>query len=281
MTERDHDLMLCWGTVNASTMLELIDAAAVGGYGSISVSPRLYAATLSAGVSNEMLRAALDAQNVRVAVIEPLLNGLPGAHTPDSAPPEHRTLYEFTEDYCYAMAEAVGAQTISLSHFLGSPVPMSEMIGVIGPIVSRARARGFAVCVEFIPDTGIDTLATARQIYDAIDDSEFGVMFDAWHFARSGGTLDQLVGLPPGMVTIVQLCDRIESEPGAAYVPMAGRLLPGTGDLPLVEWTSRLLADHPDAVVGVEVFSGELQAMSAAEAALLAAVATRDVLSHV
>jgi sugar phosphate isomerase/epimerase len=106
-------------------------------------------------------------------------------------------------------------------------------------------------------------------------------MWDAWHFARSGGTLDQLAGLPPGMVTIVQLSDRIETEPGAAYVPMAGRLLPGKGDLPLVEWTNQLLADHPDAVVGVEVFSGDLQAMSAAEAALLAAVATRDVLAHV
>jgi len=279
--ERDHDLMLCWGTVNAATMLELIDAAAIGGYGSISVSPRLYAATLAGGISNETLRSALSAQNIRVAVIEPLLNGLPGAHTPDSAPPEHRTLYEFTEDYCYAMAEAVGAETISLSHFLGSPVPVSEMIDAIGPIVARARERGFAVCVEFIPDTGIDNLETARQIYDAVDDRDFGVMFDAWHFARSGGTLEQLVGLPPGMISIIQLCDRIEPEPGAAYVPMAGRLLPGKGDLPLAAWTSQLLADHPGAVVGVEVFSGDLQAMPAAEAALLAAVATRDVLSRV
>jgi hypothetical protein len=42
-----------------------------------------------------------------------------------------------------------------------------------------------------------------------------------------------------------------------------------------------LLADHPDAVVGVEVFSGELQAMTPPEAALLAAVATRDVLALV
>jgi hypothetical protein len=62
---------------------------------------------------------------------------------------------------------------------------------------------------------------------------------------------------------------------------MAGRLLPGKGDLPLVAWTSQLLADHPGAVLGVEVFSSDLQAMPAAEAALLAAVATRDVLSHV
>jgi len=281
VAERDHELMLCWGTVNASTMLELIDAAAVGGYRSISVSPRLYDATRAAGVSGDTLRAALDSHDVRVAVIEPLLNGLPGAHTPDSAPPEHRTLYEFTEDHCYAMAEAIGAQTISLSHFLGSPVPVSAMIDVIGPIVSRARQRGFEMCIEFIPDTGIDNLATARQIHDAVDDGRLGVMFDAWHFARSGGSLDQLVDLPPGMITIVQLCDRIEPEAGAAYVPMAGRLLPGQGDLPLVEWTRRLLADHPDAVVGVEVFSGELQALPAAEAALLAAVATRDVLAHV
>ena len=262
-------------------MLELIEAAAVGGYRSISVSPRLYAATRAAGVTDAALRSALYSQDIQVAVIEPLLNGLPGAHTPESSPPEHRTLYEFTEDYCYAMAEAIGAQTISLSHFLGSPVPVAEMIEAIGPIVSRAGQRGFDLCIEFIPDTGIDSLATARDIYDAIADDRLGVMLDAWHFARSGGSLDQLSDLPPGMISVVQLCDRIAPEPDAAYVPMAGRLLPGDGDLPLVELTRRLLADHPKAIVGVEVFSGELQAMPAREAALLAAVATRTVLAQV
>ena len=280
-SSRDLDLMLCWGTVNAPTLLDLIDAAAAGGYRSISVSPRLYEATRAAGVGREALRAALHTHGVRVAVIEPLLSGLPGAHTPDSAPPEHRSLYEFTEDYCYSMAEAIEADTISLSHFLGAPVPVTEMIEVVGPMVQRARDRGFRLCVEFIPDTGIGDLTTARQIYEAVGDDEFGVMLDAWHFARSGGTLDQLHGLPPGMITILQLCDRIEPEPGAAYVPMAGRLLPGKGELALVELTRRVLADHPAVVVGVEVFSGELQALPPDQAALLAAVATRDVLALV
>jgi sugar phosphate isomerase/epimerase len=273
--------MLCWGTVNASTLIELIEAAGAAGFRSISVSPRLYEATRVAGVNDGSVRDVLESYDVRVAVIEPLLNGLPGSHTPESAPPLHRTLYQFTEDYCYAMAEAIGAETISLSHFLGTPVPVSAMIDAIGPIVSRARQRGFAICIEFIPDTGIDNLATARQIYDAVADNHLGVMLDAWHFARSGGSLDQLVGLPPGMISVVQLCDRIEPEPGAAYVPMAGRLLPGEGELPLVDWTRRLLADHSQAIVGVEVFSTELQALPAEAAAQRAAVATRGVLARV
>jgi sugar phosphate isomerase/epimerase len=273
--------MLCWGTVNAPTMLELIDAATAGAYASVSVSPRIYEATRAAGIGREALRGALHANDVRVAVIEPLLNGLPGAHTPESAPPEHRSLYEFTEDYCHAMAEAVEADTISLSHFLGSPVPVSEMIDAVAPMVARARERGFRMCVEFIPDTGISDLATARQIYEAVGGEGFGVMLDAWHFARSGGTLDQLEGLPRGMITILQLCDRTEPEPGAAYVPMAGRLLPGHGELPLVDLTRRVLADHPDVVIGVEVFSGDLQALPPAQAALSAALATREVLALV
>jgi sugar phosphate isomerase/epimerase len=278
--QRDRDLMLCWGTVNAPTMLELIEAAAAGGYESISVSPRMYEATRAAGVGREALRGSLHANGVRVAVIEPLLSGLPGAHTPESAPPEHRSLYEFTEDYCYSMGEAIEAETISLSHFLGTPVAVAEMIDTVGPIVARARERGFRTCVEFIPDTGIGDLATARDIHDAVADDHFGVMLDAWHFARSGGTLDQLDGLPAGMITILQLCDRIEPEPGAAYVPMAGRLLPGRGELPLTELTRRVLAHHPGAVVGVEVFSAELQALPPAQAALLAAVSTRDVFAE-
>src|SRR5437773_2761262 len=147
--------MLCWGTVNASTLIELIEAAGAAGFRSISVSPRLYEATRVAGVNGGSVR-------------------------------------------------------------------------------------------------------DVRESYDVLD---------AWHFARSGGSLDQLVGLPPGMISVVQLCDRIEPEPGAAYVPMAGRLLPGEGELPLVDWSRRLLADHSQAIVGVEVFSTELQALPAEAAA--------------
>jgi hypothetical protein len=62
---------------------------------------------------------------------------------------------------------------------------------------------------------------------------------------------------------------------------MSGRLLPGEGELPLVALTQHVLADHPAAVVGVEVFSGELQAMPAIDAALLAGTAIRDVLLKV
>ena len=125
---RDHELMLCWGTVNSRTMLDLIEAAAIGGYRSISVSPRLYHATRAAGITDAAVCSALYSQDVSVAVIEPLLSGLPGALTTETAPREHRSLYEFTEDYCYAMAEAIGARTISLSHFLGAPVPVTAMI---------------------------------------------------------------------------------------------------------------------------------------------------------
>jgi sugar phosphate isomerase/epimerase len=278
---RDRDLMLAWGTVNARTMLDLIEAAAVAGYRSISVSPRLYQATRTAGISDGAIRSALYSQDVSVAVIEPLLRGLPGAHTPESAPREHRTLFEFDEDYCYAMAESIGAQMISLSHFLGSPVLLREMVDAIGPIVSRASERGFDVCIEFIPDTGIDSLATARQIYDAVASTRLGVMFDVWHFARAGGSIDQLADIPAGMITVLQLSDRIAPAPDAAYVPMAGRLLPGQGELPLADLTRRVLADNPNAVVGVEVFSGEMQALPAGEAALLAALATREVLALV
>jgi sugar phosphate isomerase/epimerase len=273
--------MLCWGTVNSRTMLDLIEAATVGGYRSVSVSPRLYSATRAAGISDAAVRSALYSQDVSVAVIEPLLSGLPGALTVETAPREHRSLYEFTEDYCYAMADALGARTISLSHFLGAPVPLTAMIDAIGTIVSRATDRGFDVCVEFIPDTGIDNLAAAGAIVDAVASTRLGVMLDAWHFARSGGSLDQLTELPTGMITVLQLCDRIAPAPDAAYVPMAGRLLPGEGELPLAELTRHVLADHPNAVVGVEVFSADLQAMPAREAALVAALATREVLSMV
>ena len=114
----------------------------------------------------------------------------------------------------------------------------------------------------------------------AVGADNLGVMFDAWHFARSGGTLAQLEGLPPGLIGAVQISDRIAPAPGTVYAPMSGRLLPGEGELPLGEWLRVLRARQGRlSAIGVEVFSEELRKLSPAEVARRVARSTAGLLS--
>jgi sugar phosphate isomerase/epimerase len=138
-----------------------------------------------------------------------------------------------------------------------------------------------ALTLEFLPESAIPDLATAERIVTAIGAPNLGLMFDTWHYARSGGTLEQLAALPKGLITGVQISDRRPPAPGAVYTPMGGRLLPGEGELPLVEWLAVILRRDPQLTVGVEVFSDELNALRPEEAAGRVAETTRAVLGRV
>jgi sugar phosphate isomerase/epimerase len=105
------------------------------------------------------------------------------------------------------------------------------------------------------------------------------ILVDTWHLARSGGTVADLLALPPGCVGGAQLSDRIAPPPGEPYVPMTGRSIPGDGELPLVDIVRALHANQPGLDICMEVFSAEIEAMSHAEAAQRMAEAARTVVS--
>ena len=62
---------------------------------------------------------------------------------------------------------------------------------------------------------------------------------------------------------------------------MFGRLLPGEGVLPLVQWLEVILRRDPVPTIGVEVFSEELVALKPGGAAGRVAKTTRAVLAQV
>jgi sugar phosphate isomerase/epimerase len=105
--------------------------------------------------------------------------------------------------------------------------------------------------------------------------NNLGVLLDTWHFSRSGSTLEQLAALPPGTINAFQLSDRTPPPPGTPYVPMSGRSFPGDGTMPLAEIIRLCHANKPGLTAEIEVFSAELRALSAADAATLVNDKTR------
>ena len=93
-----------------------------------------------------------------------------------------------------------------------------------------------------------------------------GLLLDALHLRRFGGTLEQLRSLDPGLLSYAQLCDAPLAPPNGLPRPRklprgqstdgtdlqlesrAMRLLPGDGELPLAEFLAALPEGMPVSV---------------------------------
>lgn len=266
---------LCWGCVPGTSLLQLAELAARHGFAEIHVQPGQY---LDAGLDHAALRARLDELGVKVGVIDALMSGLPGLPDPKDVKPEWRRLFENSLDDCLRAATALGARTLNVAHFLGKPVEVKAMGVAVRNIAERAGDVGKRVTLEFIPDTGFADLATTIAVVEAAGRPDVGIMFDTWHFLRSGGLAEELEALSPARIFEAQISGRRKPVPGEAYAPMSGRLAPGEGDEPVARLARALRLGNPDLVLAVEVFSAERTDADQTVAHL--ARATRDFLAE-
>jgi sugar phosphate isomerase/epimerase len=274
MNAKQLPVGLCWGTSMNATLPELIDTAGRHGFGTLAITPPSYRKWRAKG--GERMAELLKAAGTRVTVIDPLMAGLPGAPRAADVPEQFREGFLHDEAYCYEVALASGATIVNIAHFLGAKdTPVAQLAEGVGKITERAARQGLKIALEFIPDTGMPDLLTARAIYEMVKLPTLGIMLDSWHLLRSGGTVEQVKALPPGAIIAAQLSDRIPPKPGAAYVPMAGRSFPGEGEAPIVDIMNAALANNPAITVELEVFNAEQRALAAEPAAARAEQATR------
>lgn len=256
---------LCWGTVAATTLDELAEAAVAGGFDAISATPAM---ALGAGRRS----------TPTVSYVDALLGALPGSPRIDAIEPGYRRFFEPGTDNSFRAAALTGAPVLNVAHFLGGPAPLTEMVDAFGALCARAAAEGLRLTLEFIPGSGIPDLATALAIVTGTGAPNAGVLVDTWHLSRSGGTVADLAAAPPGTLTAIQVSDRCTAVPEGTYVPMSDRLLPGDGDLPLAAIVETICTNSSDPIVSVEVFSSVLADLPPAQAARQAGDAFRRVL---
>lgn len=275
-------LGLWWGTVEGAGLEELACAARAADCAQISVSPPMYFAARARGLGDAELRRMLSDSGVTVAMIDPLIRGLPGSPLPEQVPRRFRPTFEHGEEDCARAAEALGARALNAAHYLGAPVPVAELAAALHALASRCAARGHELWIEFMPDGGIPDLATAAELLRAAAAPNAGLTLDTWHFFRTAEPLAALDRLPPGAIRALQVADaRADLRGTGTKPPTADRLLPGEGDAPLREILARVLAAHPGAAIGVEVFDRARLGEPAADRARAALGALRALLSQV
>ena len=136
----------------------------------------------------------------------------------------------------------LGAKTASAINVRNpNPVEVSELFAQFAEL---AGEYGFGVTLEPLATFATSRLAQARDIIRA-SGVDAGIVLDALHLVREGGTVADVRAMEPGLIRYVQLCDGPasllpEERPLEASYE---RRLPGDGVFPLVELLSAAPTD--------------------------------------
>lgn len=159
------------------------------------------------------------------------------------------------------VGEQLGA---SILNVVGNDPELDRFQDKLGQLVMDAEEFGIRASMEPISYQSLASFKTAHRIASV---SGAGIMVDTLHLFRSGTTLSELATLPPEMVTVVQLCDGLWSEPTefdeSVDMPLgqsvggsprefearAYRRAPGEGEFPLKE----VLDLFPNTPVSIEI----------------------------
>lgn len=131
---------------------------------------------------------------------------------------------------------------------------LSRTFDQFAALVECAANLGMESTVEFSKsdNKSICDLATALAAIDHVGRSDFRLLIDCMHFFRSGGRVEDIRAISAEQIGYIQLCDAPLVSTFGSYMEeaMNERMVPGTGELPLLELLNALPHDR---IVSLEV----------------------------
>ncbi len=253
--------------VRSKSLGERLEAASAGGFAHMSIFPIDYRHWTEAGITPaEVARRAADA-GVRFAIVDPYTQWVPNWRLPAGYPEENKPFVEFSEDEVLRIAAELGADTINCVEPFGVHYETAALVDALGAFGERAKAHGLRIGLEFMPTSGIVDLAQGWAVVRGVDAEHVRLVFDTWHFVRSGSSLDLVDAAVGAKIGEVQLVDGARDPVGDLGNDLLHfRRLPGEGDFALAPIVARLREMGALNSVGPEVFADAMDALSAVEA---------------
>lgn len=225
-----HPIALASGVLPEATPLQLVEAAARAGfdYGGMWVEPDQWTDATTRAVARALGETGLKLLDIEVVWIKP--------GPPD---PFHLHIVE--------IGAALGARNVLC---VSSDPDKGATRDKLAILMERGRALGIRVNLEFGLFTEVKTIQEASALLHEINDPAGGLLIDALHWQRSGGTLDDIAMAPRDWLSYAQLCDAPmpgadPADPDAILIEaIDGRMPVGQGGLPLRQMIERL----PDAL---------------------------------
>lgn len=162
---------------------------------------------------------------------------------------------------------------------VGNDPDEGRMTANLARLAAAAQAHRLRIALELMPYTAVNSLAKAHRMVAACPDANPGLLIDALHLARAGGTPAEVAAIPAGRIAYLQLCDAPATLPPGMVLreeSLGARLYPGQGALPLMA----LMDSLPEGiVVDVETPVAADRGRPPADRAALALSATQHFLN--
>jgi sugar phosphate isomerase/epimerase len=211
-------------TINEAEPLELISAAAAGGFDAVAlrvIGPPGVETDVVAGAQIPEIRKR--AADLGIGIFSTTGIWL----TPD---------FEASHaEHALANAAALGAQYCLAA---GYDSDGSRLTANFATLCRAAAPLGLSIGLEFMPYLPVKNIGDAVRLSQAARQSNAGIIVDALHLARSGGAPTDLAAIEPSLICYVQLCDAPRQRPPMIErreESLRHRLYPGDGELPLFE----------------------------------------------
>jgi sugar phosphate isomerase/epimerase len=259
---------ILWAAGFDCPLEERVAAARAAGCGHVSLT-RADVEAASPSVVAQRVRDA----GVEGSVLDGIVKWLPGRDRPGAADEMGDS------EPIFAAAEAAGVASINVLAMRPSELPVAEMARHFAALCDRGAPAGIRLHIEFAPGAGVPDLATAWALVQAADRPNGGILFDTWHFTRSGSTLETLAEIPGDRIFAVQVSDTAPEATGTIFdETLHRRRLPGDGSIDFASIADVLRRIGALDLVGPEVLSDELRAMAPVDAAVVAVERSRTAL---
>jgi sugar phosphate isomerase/epimerase len=175
----------------------------------------------------------------------------------------------------FAIAEALGCRTFTV---LGFDPDMLAAADMLAALTERGHAFGLTPIVECFRFSEVRTLADATGLIASAGGGA-ALNVDVLHLMRNGGRPADLAAIDPAMRFYAQIADGPREQPLDRQMEEAGfsRMIPGSGEFPLVEFIRQL---PDDAVLSVEAPVAALKSLPPLEQARRIVQATRDLIGE-
>ena len=235
---------------------EALPAIARAGFRGCVLSLDVYRAARDAGMSDGEIRSLVGDLGLEIEYLDAMICWLPGAPLPPGAN------FPTDPEVFFDAAAAIGAPMVNAVEIFGyAPGPAATNDG-FAALCQGAEGYGLKVCLEFTPLGSIPDLAAAKSVLDGAGCANGGVLFDTWHFVRSGGALADIASLSPERYFGLQVSDTDRVAHASAFdEALHHRKLPGQGSGQLAQVLAACAALGVSRALSAEVLSDELASL--------------------
>ena len=136
------------------------------------------------------------------------------------------------------------------------PLPAGDLVAVLTRCADIVAEHGMRLAIEFTPYSPLDRLRGAKDLCAAIGWDRSALVLDSLHVFRGRTPWAELADLDGDQIALVQFSDAPAARPDSLVDESRhGRLVPGTGGLPLDAFVDAVRATGFDGTASAEILS--------------------------